>query len=139
VRGLSDLERPGLTLAIGSPSVPVGAYTRAVLSRLGRARSNRILANVRSEEPDVQGVVGKLTQGAVDAGFVYATDVRATGGRLVAIPLPATLHPQTAYAAAVVRGTGRAAAARRFVAGLRAGPGQRALRAAGFEPPPAVP
>ena len=27
-------------------------------------------------EPDVAGIVGKLTQGAVDAGFVYATDVR---------------------------------------------------------------
>ena len=33
------------------------------------------MANVRSEEPDVKGVVGKLTQGAADAGFVYLTDV----------------------------------------------------------------
>ena len=36
-----------------------------------------ILANVRSEEPDVGGITAKLTQGAVDAGFLYVTDVEA--------------------------------------------------------------
>ena len=46
---------------------------------------------MRSEEPDVEGVVGKLTQGAVDAGFVYITDVRATDDKLQAIELPARL------------------------------------------------
>ena len=34
------------------------------------------------------GIVGKLTQGAVDAGFVYISDVRATDGKLKAIELP---------------------------------------------------
>ena len=41
-------------------------------------KKDAILANVRSNEPDVGGVVGKVTQGAVDAGFVYVTDVEAT-------------------------------------------------------------
>ena len=136
---LADLERPGVKLAVGSPSVPVGTYTRTVLARLGAARSNRILANVRSQEPDVKGVVGKLTQGAVDAGFVYATDVEAAGGRLTAIALPNTLHPQAAYAAAVVAGTHRQVEAERFVTALRVGAGQSELRRAGFEPPPRAP
>ena len=43
--------------------------------------------NVRSEEPDVRGVVGKLTQEAADAGFVYKSDVEAAKGRLDAIEL----------------------------------------------------
>lgn len=137
VRSLAELERPGVKLAIGSPSVPVGSYTRTVLGRLGRERSARILANVRSQEPDVKGVVGKLIQGAVDAGFVYATDVKAAGGKLVAIALPDALHPQAAYAAAVVTGTARRTSATRFVAALRTGDGQIELRRAGFEPPPA--
>ena len=33
----------------------------------------------------MKGIVGKLTQGAADAGFVYVTDVNATGGELKAI------------------------------------------------------
>jgi molybdate transport system substrate-binding protein len=136
VRSLADLARPGVTLAIGAASVPVGAYARAVLHRLGGPREKAILANVRSEEPDVRGVVGKLTQGAVDAGFVYRSDVAATGTALTAIALPKELRPQVAYAAAVVRGAPHPALARRFVAELVGGAGQDALRAAGFGPPP---
>ena len=36
----------------------------------------------------MSGVVGKLTQGAADAGFVYATDVRRPGAGVKAIELP---------------------------------------------------
>lgn len=135
VRGLADLSKPGVTIVIGAASVPVGAYTRAVLARLGAARADAILAHVRSEEPDVKGIVGKLAQGAVDAGFVYVTDVDAAKGKLHGIELPAALRPQVAYSAAVVTGAPHAAAARRFLAGLLHGRGATALRAAGFEPP----
>jgi molybdate transport system substrate-binding protein len=137
IGSLRDLERSGTALAIGSESVPVGSYTRAVLARLPEAESSAILRNVRTEEPDVAGIVGKLTQGAVDAGFVYVSDVRAAGGRLKAIELPEALRPTVAYGAAVVRGAKHEEAARAFVQGLLDGDGERALRAAGFEPPPA--
>ena len=79
VTGLDDLAKPGTTIAMGSESVPVGAYTRKVLDGLPAGQREAILANVRSNEPDVAGVVGKVAQGAVDAGFVYVTDVEATG------------------------------------------------------------
>jgi molybdate transport system substrate-binding protein len=133
VRSLADLGKPGITIAAGSPSVPVGGYTREVIARLPTDQASRILANIRSNEPDVAGVVGKLTQGAVDAGFVYITDVNATGGRLRAIALPARLQPRVAYAAAVVKGAKHAKDAADFVDGLRGAP---ALAKAGFEPPP---
>ena len=71
------------------------------------------------------GIVGKLEQGAVDAGFVYATDARAAGLR--AIPLP---RSDVEYAIAIVR---KSAAAQRFVRGLLSGAGRRALLAAGFK------
>lgn len=136
VASLEDLGRPGVTLALGAESVPVGAYTRTVLERLPAAQRRAILANVRSNEPDVGGVVGKLTQGAVDAGFVYATDVKAARGKLRAVDLPKALAPTVAYGVAIVRGTRQPAAANAFVAGLLKGDGQAALREAGFDPPP---
>lgn len=135
VRSLSDLEKPGVTIAIGSATVPIGTYTREVLGRLG-ASSKKILANIRSEEPDVSGIVGKLTEGAVDAGFTYVTDVKATHGELKAIPLPASLQPVVAYAAAVVKGAPHPALATAFVDGLLHGLGRSALLYAGFLPPP---
>ncbi|MEA2458648.1 MAG: molybdate transport system substrate-binding protein [Thermoleophilaceae bacterium] len=136
VRALADLARPGVTIAAGAASVPVGSYTREVLSRLPPAEGKRILANIRSNEPDVAGVVGKLTQGGVDAGFVYVTDVKAAGGRLRAIELPASLQPKVAYAAAVVKGTKHHDAAVKYAAGLVTGDGRAALARAGFDPPP---
>lgn len=137
IASLADVEQPGVTLAIGSASVPVGSYTRTVLDQLPASKRNAILANVRSEEPDVAGIVGKLTQGAVDAGFVYRSDVHATDGRLEAIDLPARLEPEVAYGVAVVKGAQHPQQAQAFVSGLLSGAGRQALQGAGFEPPPA--
>ena len=135
VRDSGDLTRPGVKVAIGSESVPIGSYTRELLSRLPGDEGSRILANVRSNEPDVQGIVGKLTQGAADAGFVYVTDVKAADGRLRAVKLPADLEPDVRYAAGVVKGAKRPDDAREFVAGLRSGGCARALAKAGFGAP----
>jgi molybdate transport system substrate-binding protein len=136
VGSLADAARPGTSVVIGDPSAPIGSYTRQVLGRLPAPEREAILANVRSEEPDVSSIAGKLTEGAADAGFVYATDVRAAGGALEAVPLPATLQPDVAYAAAVVDDAPNHELAERFVRGLLPGdPGAPFLRRAGFLPP----
>jgi molybdate transport system substrate-binding protein len=132
VRSVDDLQKPGTKLAIGSASVPVGSYTRDVLSRLPEAERKQILGSVRSEEPDVKGVVGKLTQRAVDAGFVYASDVTATKGKLTAIHLPKRLQPTVSYGAGVVTGSDRADEADKYVRGLVSGTCAQALTRAGF-------
>ncbi len=136
VSSLEDLQSDGVKIAIGSADVPVGTYTRAVLEKLPEDQSKAILANVRSEEPDVAGITGKLTQGAVDAGFLYVSDVRATDGKLKAIELPDELQPAVAYGAAVVKGAKHPEQAKAFIAGLLDGAGAQALEHAGFEPPP---
>jgi molybdate transport system substrate-binding protein len=136
VGSLEDLESGGVKLAIGSKDVPIGAYTRTILDKLPAAQRKAILGNVRSEEPDVAGITGKLTQGAVDAGFLYASDVRATDDKLKAIELPAALQPTVAYGIAVVKGAKHPKQARAFIAGLLEGAGAQALEDAGFLPPP---
>ncbi len=125
-----------MKLAVGSKDVPIGAYTRTILDQLPPAQRKAILGNVRSEEPDVAGITGKLTQGAVDAGFLYASDVRATDDKLKAIELPDTLQPTVAYGVAVVKGAKQPQQARAFIAGLLDGAGADALADAGFLPPP---
>jgi len=136
VRSVEDLARDGVALAVGAESVPVGTYTRTVLGRLDAATAAAILDNVRSNEPDVKGVVGKVVQGAADAGFVYASDVTAVEGRLRPVALPDRLEPQVAYGAGAVRGAPNAEGARRYLDGLVSGPCADALREAGFGPPP---
>jgi molybdate transport system substrate-binding protein len=133
---LADIEQPGVSVAIGSASVPIGAYTRKVLAKLGPALSAKIMSNVRTEEPDVSGIVGKLTQDAVDAGFTYITDVKATDGKLKAITLPESLQPVVAYGVAVVKGAAHESQARQFISGLLSGQGRDDLLQAGFLAPP---
>jgi len=133
IGAVADLRRRGsVKLIVGTPQVPVGAYTRVVLRRLGLLS---VLAKVVSQEPDVKSIVAKLSLGEADAGFVYRTDVRASAGRLRAILIPARAQPNVRYEAAVVRSSNAKASARRWVARLRGARAQRVLRAAGFGPP----
>jgi molybdate transport system substrate-binding protein len=136
ITALSGVERSGVSVAVGTRTVPVGSYTETVLSRLRPAQRRALEANIVDREPDVSGIVGKLTEGAVEAGFVYASDVAATRGALRAIQLPTQLQPQVSYAVAVVKGTQDGAQARAFIAGLLRGPGAQDLLAAGFLAPP---
>ncbi len=136
IASIEDLAKEDVQLAIGSGEVPVGEYTREVIGHLEPQQGEAILDNVRSEEPDVAGVVGKLTQGAADAGFLYITDVTAAGQDVKAIELPAALQPSVEYEVAVVKGAKEPAAAKAFIDGLLDGPGRDAMRSAGFEPPP---
>jgi molybdate transport system substrate-binding protein len=136
ITDLSGVQRPGASVAVGTATVPVGSYTQTALSRLAPAQRRALERNIVDREPDVSGIVGKLTEGAVGAGFLYASDVAATHGALRAIPLPAQLQPQVAYAAAIVRGTPQRAQAQAFIAGLLRGAGAPDLRGAGFLPPP---
>ena len=123
-----------MKVAIGGKGVPIGDYTREVLDRLG-PQGAAILRNVRSEEPDVKSIVGKLTQGGAAPASCTSPTSKPRRGRCARWSSPAA-QPRVVYAAAVVKGTKHPEEARRFVAGLLSGEGQRALLAAGFEPPP---
>lgn len=136
VNSIHDLAKPGLTIAAGSPTVPIGSYTRQVLSRLPAPEAKAIEKNIKSNEPDVAGIVGKVATGAVDAGFVYVTDVRGSSGKLVGIEIPASLQPTVVYGASVVNGAAHPSQAQEFIDGLLHGAGRQALAEAGFGPPP---
>jgi molybdate transport system substrate-binding protein len=129
ISSLDDLAEPGLKLVVGSETVPVGTYTRTVLDKLPADQEKKVMDNVRSNEPDVKGVVGKLTQGAADAGFVYRTDL--VDG-LKAVTLPADLQPVVEYGAGVVKGAKNPDAAKRYIDGMIDGACADALQQAGF-------
>lgn len=130
IRTVHDLaKRPKLKLVVAGAKVPIGLYTREVLQRLGLLK---VLRKAVSQEPDVKGIVGKLAFGQADAGFVYATDVRAASPRLLAIPLPARSQPTVRYEIAVVKATKNRAGALDLVADLLGEDGRRELKRAGF-------
>jgi molybdate transport system substrate-binding protein len=132
IDAFEEVAREGTKVVVGSESVPIGAYTREALAKLPPEQEEAILANVVSNEPDVKGIVGKLTQGAGDAGFVFATDVNAAGGALKEVDLPAEMEGEGTYAAGVPTEAREPELGGAFVDGLTTGPCADALREAGF-------
>jgi molybdate transport system substrate-binding protein len=130
IHSVFDLaKRPKLKLVVAGQKVPIGLYTREVLKRVALLR---VLRKAVSQEPDAKGIVGKLALGEADAGFVYATDVRAASSRLIAVPLPKRSQPTVRYEVAVVQGSNNREAALEFVADLLSTDGRRELAKAGF-------
>jgi len=130
IHSVFDLaKRPKLKLVVAGQKVPIGLYTREVLKRL---KLLRVLRKAVSQEPDVKGIVGKLALGEADAGFVYATDVRAASSRLIAIRLPKRSQPTVRYEVAVASGSKNREGALEFVADLLSTDGRRELAKAGF-------
>lgn len=132
IHSVYDLKKAGVKLVIAAPAVPVGSYTLQVLKQMGLTS---VLANVVSRESDVRSVLSKVALGEADAGFVYATDVRAASSRLTAIPLPKRSQPTVLYEVSVVKGSKNREAALEFVADLLSTDGRRQLRNAGFGVP----
>jgi molybdate transport system substrate-binding protein len=118
-------------LAVGNPkTVPVGQYAEQSLSRLGlwqRLGPRLILAE------DVRQALDYVARGEVDAGIVYASDVRATGDsvRIVAAA-PADSHGPILYPIAVVRASSHQEAARAFIDEVMSDEGQRIMERYGF-------
>ena len=112
IEKVSDVTKPGTKLVIAAEGVPVGDYTREVLDELGL---NKALDNVVSNEEDVKGVVGKVTLGEADAGFVYATDAAVAADDVTVIELPEGSQPPIEYQIAVVSSSENKEAAQAFV------------------------
>jgi molybdate transport system substrate-binding protein len=133
IKSVFDLRRSGIKLVIGTATVPIGLYTRQVLSRLGI--TSAVLKNVVSQESDVKGIVSKVALGQADAGFVYVTDARPVAGAVKKIAIPAWSQPKVRYEIAVVVGSSNRAAAQAFVNELATKQGRRLLVANGFGVP----
>jgi molybdate transport system substrate-binding protein len=126
---VGDLERSGLRIVMAATGVPVGDYTRKVLTRLGLSD---LVDRAVSQETDVREVLSKVVLGEADAGFVYATDAKTVQGKVSLVGIPKSAQPQVLYAAAAVKSSKHLQGAKAWVERLLTKPAQKKLRAAGF-------
>jgi molybdate transport system substrate-binding protein len=81
ITNLSDLAKPGLKIVMGTKDVPVGDYALQIISKLGNDSAygpdykTEVLANVISQETNVNYVVTKVALGEADVGFAYVSDI----------------------------------------------------------------
>ncbi len=139
VQTLQDLAKPGLKLILADASVPVGNYSRQVLTNMskdptfGTDFSTKVLANVVSDETDVKQVVSKIDLGEGDAGIVYVTDAAAASD-LKTIAIPDTYNVIAKYPIAPLIKAPNAQLAASFVAYVLSPDGQAIMKKWGFTP-----
>ena len=133
ITSVYDLRRSGIKLVLGTPTVPIGIYTRQVLGYLGLR--NAALKNVVSLEANVNAISAKVALGTADAGFMYATDARTVSDKLKLIPLPVWAQPPVRYQIAIVKSTRNRADAVAFIKRLTSTAGRKLLVDYGFGVP----
>ena len=143
VQSLKDLSKPGARLLLALPEVPVGAYARLFLNKMEASLSfddgfsQRVLANLASEEINVRQVLAKVMLGEADAGIVYLSDVTGDAAQRVrTIPIPPEFNVVALYPAAVLRDAQQPALAAEFVSFLGSPNAQAILASYGFEGAP---
>jgi molybdate transport system substrate-binding protein len=133
-RDARTLAQPGARVVIEVEGIPLGDYTRSLLTQLdrcfGAGFAQQVLANVVTQEQTVTAVVERLTRGEADGAVLYDTDVVASAGRLRALAVPVAVRGT--YVVATVRSAHEAAAA--WLSMLEGPTGRSVLRAAGFDP-----
>lgn len=134
VSSIDDLTRDDVTFAMCQAQVPCGSVARHVLAAAGIDRDPVTF------EQDVGGVLTKVVLGEVDAGLVYASDVRATSlavleGTIEGIEIPERLNTTTRYPIVLLPAARQDRVAQAFLEHVLSPRGAQVLRDAGFLAP----
>ena len=135
VTELEGLAEPGLALVLADAEVPVGNYAREALEKMngafGADFSERVLANLVSEESNVRQVSLRVELGEADAAIVYATDAAVAAGINI-LEIPDALNVVGTYPVAALSESAQPELAQAFVDLVLSAEGQRILTGRGF-------
>lgn len=127
IRGLADLVKPGLKVALCAEQVPCGAAAKKALTA-----ANVPLVPV-TFEADVKAALSKLKLGEVDAALVYRTDTKSSD--VDGVEFPESSGAINEYPVVLLKNAPNKTAAKAFLDYLLSDKGMAVLIAAGFQKP----
>ena len=141
ISNLSDLARPGLKIVMGTKDVPVGDYALQIIDKLGNDSAYgpdyraAVLANVISQETNVNYVVTKVALGEADVGFAYVSDITEDmADKVDKIDIPDEFNVIAEYPMAIMQESKYPAKSQEFVNLVRSERGKAILERYGFAP-----
>jgi molybdate transport system substrate-binding protein len=129
VRGLADLGRPDIRVALCAPEQPCGNVAAALLAAAQVTPAGPIL------EPDVRSALAHVTDGTAQAALVYRFTAEAAGDAVHTVEVPQSGAKLADLVAVVPARTTNAAVARSFLDYLASEPVREVLIGKGFTPP----
>lgn len=134
VESVEQLAQGSFALGTGTPGTPFGRYAEALFDRLPSQLASALRRNVRTREPNLTSLIGKLRQGSIEAAVIYRSDVEASEGALRFLQAPPGIEQlRVPVIGTVVARSERQSRAVRFLDGLETKSGRAALRRSGFE------
>jgi molybdate transport system substrate-binding protein len=127
IRGLDDLDEPGLVVVLCAQQVPCGKLADKVLADAG------VSITPASRAKSVKATLTLVELGEADAAIVYVTDVEASG-EVDGVEIPDDQNVVAPYPIALLTESPNPDAARDFVQFVTSPDGQRTLRRFGFLP-----
>ncbi|MCC6485158.1 MAG: molybdate ABC transporter substrate-binding protein [Armatimonadetes bacterium] len=133
IRKWTDLHRAGISyVAISDPdTVPSGEYARQTLRKLGLwvdLQPRLVLGE------NVRQTLAYVQQKSVDAGVVFASDLRIARGLRLIARAPSRTHAPIVYTAAVTKSSRQPEQATAFARFLKSASAQATLKRFGFKP-----
>ncbi|HEX4365122.1 MAG TPA: molybdate ABC transporter substrate-binding protein [Solirubrobacteraceae bacterium] len=125
---LSDLAKPTIRAALGSPRTVLGIVARRALGR--SAVTAKRVVTIGSAGAAIDAV----SAGRADAAIVYSTDAHDAGDRITTIPIPQAQNLPADYLVALVLPIQHDKLAKAFITHLFSPDAQKALTASGFAP-----
>ncbi|UWP87507.1 molybdate ABC transporter substrate-binding protein [Dactylosporangium fulvum] len=129
VKGLADLTKPGVKVALCAEQVPCGAAAKKALDAAGVKLTPVTL------EQDVKAALSKVRLGEVDAALVYRTDAKAAANNVDGLEFPESAGAINDYPIVALKGAKNPAGAKAFVAYVLSDKGKAVLTEAGFQAP----
>ena len=141
INNISDLARPGIKIVMGTKDVPVGDYALQIIDRLGNDSAYgqnykaAVLANVISQETNVNYVVTKVALGEADVGFAYVSDITEDlASKVDKIDIQDEFNVIAEYPVAIMQESKYPAQSQEFVNLVRSERGNAVLERYGFSP-----
>lgn len=128
IKGLEDLTKPGVTVALCAEQVPCGAAAKNAIEASG------LTITPVSFEENVRAALSKVSLGEVDAALVYRTDA-AIVETVEAVEFPESAEAINDYPIVVLSDAPNKPGGEAFVAHLRSPEGIAVLTAYGFQQP----
>lgn len=129
IKGLADLAKPGLKVALCAEQVPCGAAARKALDAV------KVSLTPVTLEQDVKQALSKVKLGEVDAALVYRTDAKAASAEVEGIEFPESAGAVNDYPIVLLKNAPNKTAAQAFLAYVQSDTGMAVLTAAGFQKP----
>jgi molybdate transport system substrate-binding protein len=129
IKGLADLTKPGLRVALCAEAVPCGAAATKALAAAG------VTLRPVTLEQDVKAALSKVKLGEVDTALVYRTDAKAASTAVDAVEFPESAKAINDYPIVVLKSAKNPAGAQAFVDFVLSADGARVLTEAGFQTP----